>query len=170
MYKIIASIVVSIIALMAFGVSAMGTQGTGMSMGSAHAQTTEHFPYGHPGSSGKPATVIHIQALDTLRFRPESITVHRGETVKFVVSNDGKLTHEFVIGDAALQAAHEKEMQAMAGKPMHDVNGITLPPGQTKTLVWTFTRDGVTEYACHEPGHFAAGMVGKITIISGKHG
>ncbi len=170
MNKNIVPVAVLSIALTAFGFLVMDAHGAGMSMGSAHAQTTEHFPYGHPGPSGKPATVIHIQALDTLRFKPESITVHRGETVKFVVSNDGKLTHEFVIGDAALQAAHEKEMQAMVGKPMHDVNGITLPPGQTKTLVCTFTRDGVTEYACHEPGHFAAGMVGKITITSGKHG
>ena len=148
----------------------MGAQAANMDLSDGgHAQTMEHFPYGHPGSSGKPARVIHVKALD-IRFEPKSITVHRGETVKFVVNNDGKLTHEFVIGDAALQAAHEKEMQAMAGKPMQDdVNSITVLPGQTKDLVWTFTRIGVTEFACHEPGHFTAGMVGKITVTSGEH-
>jgi uncharacterized cupredoxin-like copper-binding protein len=169
MNKLISPVAVSIIALMFYGLSTMGAQVTGMSVHNVQTQTTEHFPYGHPGPSGKLARVIYIKALD-IRFEPKNVTVHRGETVKFVVTNDGKLTHEFVIGDAKLQAAHEKEMQAMAGKPMqHDVNGITVQPGQTKDLVWTFTRDGVTEFACHEPGHFAAGMVGKITIISGKH-
>ena len=114
--------------------------------------------------------VIHIRALDTLRFDPARVVVSRGETVKFVVTNVGKLAHEFVIGDAAEQAAHEKEMQAMPGKSMkHDVNGISLPPGQTRTLVWTFTRDGTVEYACHIPGHFAAGMVGKIIVKSPAH-
>ncbi|HKS93992.1 MAG TPA: plastocyanin/azurin family copper-binding protein, partial [Gammaproteobacteria bacterium] len=81
-----------------------------------------------------------------------------------------KLTHEFVIGDAVLQAEHDKEMQAMPGMEMHDVNGVALPPGRTRDLVWTFTRDGTVEYACHIPGHFAAGMVGKIIIESAKHG
>ncbi|MGH8278399.1 MAG: cupredoxin domain-containing protein [Gammaproteobacteria bacterium] len=124
------------------------------------------FPYGHPGPGSAPAKVIHIRALDTLRFVPARITVYRGETVKFVVTNAGKLTHEFVIGDAALQAAHQKEMQSMPGMIMRDVNGFTLLPGHTQDLVWTFTRDGLTEYACHEPGHFSAGMMGKIIIKS----
>ncbi|MBU6470249.1 MAG: cupredoxin family protein [Gammaproteobacteria bacterium] len=132
----------------------------------------EHFPFGHPGRGSGPVHVIHIRALDTLRFDPSRIVVTRGETVKFVVTNAGKLAHEFVIGDAAEQAAHEKEMQAAPGMSMqHDVNGISLPPGQTRDLVWTFTRDGVVEYACHIPGHFAAGMVGKIYIEPpGRHG
>ncbi len=134
------------------------------------ASAGEHFPFGHPGHGTGPVHVIHIRALDTLRFDPSRIVVTRGETVKFVVINVGKLAHEFVIGDAAEQAAHEKEMQAMPGMSMkHDVNGISLPPGQTHDLVWTFTRDGTVEYACHIPGHFAAGMVGKIIIKSPGH-
>ena len=130
----------------------------------------EHFPFGHPGLGTGPVHVIHIRALDTLRFDPARIVVTRGESVKFVVTNVGKLAHEFVIGDAAEQAEHEKEMQAMPGKSMkHDVNGISLPPGQTRALVWTFTRDGTVEYACHVPGHFAAGMLGKIIVKSPAH-
>lgn len=125
----------------------------------------EHFAFGHPGEPGAHARVIHIQALK-LSFEPKSITVQRGETVKFVITNTSALMHEFVIGDPALQAEHEKEMQAQPGMPMHDANGVTLPPGQTRELLWTFTRDGTVEYACHVPGHFAAGMLGKITVES----
>lgn len=128
----------------------------------------EHFAFGHPGAPGAHVRVIHIQALD-LSFEPKSITVQRGETVKFVITNKSPVTHEFVIGDPVLQTEHEKEMQTMPGMPMHDVNGVALPPGLTRELVWTFTRDGVVEYACHVPGHFAAGMVGKIIIQSSRH-
>ncbi len=137
------------------------TLGAGMNMQKSGG---EHFDFGHPGPGSGPVHVIHIRALDTLRFDPSRIVVTRGETVKFVVTNVGRLAHEFVIGDAAEQAAHEKEMQTMPGRSMHDVNGISLPPGHTRDLVWTFTRDGTVEYACHVPGHFAAGMVGKIII------
>lgn len=130
-----------------------------------------HFAYGHPGQGGGPVHVIHVRVLDTLRFEPARIVVNRGETVRFIVTNAGKLMHEFVIGDAAVQAAHQKEMQAMSGMRMGpDVNAVALPPGRTRDLVWTFTRDGTVEYACHVAGHFAAGMVGKIIIESAKHG
>ena len=131
----------------------------------------EHFAYGHPGPGGGPVQVIHVRVLDTLRFEPARIVVNRGETVKFIVTNTGTLAPEFVIGDAAVQAAHQQEMQAMPGMRMgHDVNAVALPPGQTRDLVWTFTRDGTVEYACHVADHFAAGMVGKIIIESTKHG
>jgi uncharacterized cupredoxin-like copper-binding protein len=164
-------ILAAIVGLAAVNVTAMaGT--TSMTMGAGiQAKAGGHFAFGHPGAGSGPVQVIHIRALDTLRFEPARIVVRRGETVKFVVTNAGKLAHEFVIGDAAVQAAHEKEMQTMAGMTMpDDVNGITVLPGQTKDLVWTFTRDGTVEYACHDPGHFAAGMVGKIHIKSPRHG
>lgn len=125
------------------------------------------FAYGHPGPGGGPEHVIHVRVFDTLRFDPARIVVSRGETVDFVVTNAGQLLHEFVIGDAAVQAAHQREMQAMPDMSMgHDANAVTLPPGQTRNLVWTFTRDGTVEYACHVSDHFAAGMVGKIVIRS----
>ena len=133
--------------------------------------SAEQFAYGHPGPGAGPVQVIHVRVLDTLRFQPARIVVSRGETVEFIVTNPGKLMHEFVIGDAAVQAAHQREMQAMSGMRMGpDVNAVALPPGETRDLVWTFTRDGTVEYACHVADHFAAGMVGKIIIESAKQG
>ncbi|HVA54807.1 MAG TPA: cupredoxin family protein [Gammaproteobacteria bacterium] len=136
---------------------------------------TAVFPFGHPGEARNANRVIAVKA-DDIFFNPKSITVKAGETVKFIVTNTGQLPHEFVLGDRAEQAQHEKQMQAMRNMPMqgkdgismpgmdNDPNGIFIAPGETKTLVWTFTRPGTVEYACHEPGHYAAGMVGRITI------
>lgn len=143
----------------------------------------ERFSFGHPGQARQVDRVIPVKAGDIF-FDPKSVTVRAGETVKFVVTNTGKLVHEFVLGDQAEQAEHEREMRAMASMPMqgmdmgnghgmpmsgmqgmhHDPNGIRIEPGQTVSLIWTFTRPGRVEYGCHEPGHFAAGMVGKITV------
>ncbi len=120
--------------------------------------------FGHPGKAAQVNHTIKITAMD-IRFDKVRLHVRAGETVRFIVTNKGQLTHEFIIGDARKQAEHEQEMQKMAGMVMPDEsNGITLKPGQTKTLIWTFGQKGEVEFACHVPGHFAAGMVGKIFV------
>jgi len=35
---------------------------------------------------------------------------------------------------------------------------------QTKSVTYTFTGSGPFAFACHEPGHFEAGMKGTIAI------
>ena len=120
--------------------------------------------FGHPGKAVDVDRTIQITALD-IRFDKIRLHVLAGETVRFIVTNKGQLTHEFIIGDAREQAEHEQEMQKMAGMDKPDEpNGITLKPGQTKTLIWTFGLEGDVEFACHVPGHYAAGMVGKIFV------
>ena len=47
---------------------------------------------------------INVIMRDYL-FEPDPIVLHRGETVRFNVINAGLLAHEFVLGDAAVQAA-----------------------------------------------------------------
>jgi len=39
-----------------------------------------------------------------------------------------------------------------------------VAPGKTGTLVWQFTNAGEFNYGCLVPGHFEAGMVGKISV------
>lgn len=147
----------------------------------ATGRTAPAFPYGHPGVAKDVTRVITIKAGDMF-FDPKTIAVQVGETVKFVVTNEGKVTHEFSLGDKAEQAEHEKTMQAMQHMSMpgmtiqdmggmqgmsmmgSDPNSITLAVGQTGSLIWTFTHAGTVEYGCHEPGHFVAGMVGTLTI------
>lgn len=131
---------------------------------SIQATTPETFAFGRPGTEQEVTRVIKIRALDN-HFDPKSVTVIRGTTVKFIVTDVGKLSHEFVLGDGNEQEAHEKEMKSMGDMPMADeANGIDLNSGQTKTLIWTFTQDGVIEYACHSLGHFDAGMIGTVVV------
>lgn len=121
-------------------------------------------PFGHPGKTAQVDRTIRITAMD-IRFDKTRLHVRAGETVRFIVTNKGQLTHEFIIGDTREQTEHEQEMQKMAGMDMPDEpNGITLKPGQTKTLIWTFGLEGEVEFACHVSGHYAAGMVGRISV------
>ena len=57
-------------------------------------------------------------------------------------------------------------MQSMAsGMTMHDdPNAIEVASGETKELTWTFTQAGDLLFGCHEPAHYAGGMVGTIHV------
>ena len=45
-----------------------------------------------------------------------------------------------------------------------DANSILVEPGKTGELVWTFGEATALEFACNVPGHYEAGMVGKISV------
>lgn len=126
-----------------------------------HMTGTDKNTGNKPGVADR---IVTITALD-IRYDLPALKINTGETVRFVVTNKGSSVHEFVLGDAAEQAEHEMMMQGMRGMTMADeANAIRLKPGETKELVWTFAKAGTIEYACHQPGHYAAGMVGKIVV------
>jgi uncharacterized cupredoxin-like copper-binding protein/uncharacterized membrane protein len=142
--------------------------GMAMSMASNGPQE-QAFSFGRRASAEQATRVIEIRATDAMRFQPAAITVKPGETVRFDVMNAGAIRHEFVLGDEKEQREHEQEMREME-KPrgagmQDDANGISLAPGETKFITWTFPKEpGDVLFACHEPGHYEAGMVGVITI------
>ncbi|ROM91017.1 plastocyanin/azurin family copper-binding protein [Pseudomonas brassicacearum] len=45
-----------------------------------------------------------------------------------------------------------------------DPNSVLIEPGKTAELTWTFKKAGNLEFACNIPGHYQAGMVGKLTV------
>jgi uncharacterized cupredoxin-like copper-binding protein len=113
--------------------------------------------------------VIEISASDELRFDPSSVTVQAGEPVTFRVTNEGELPHEFVLGPQSVQDAHEE--MAAEGMMEHgemEVEGqlaaLELEPGQTREVTVTFDQAGEVPFGCHEPGHFAGGMKGTVTV------
>jgi uncharacterized cupredoxin-like copper-binding protein len=113
-------------------------------------------------------TQLVVTLTDAMRIEPSSINVDAGQPVTFVVTNTGVIPHELTLGDEDVQDEHEQEMLEMGGMPMdHDHgNAITVEPGQTKQLVYTFTEPGTSLAGCHLPGHYPAGMVATITIAA----
>ena len=110
--------------------------------------------------------MIEVTAVD-VDFEPKSIIVKAGETIRFVVTNQGSIDHEFVVGDGAAQIAHAEEMAAMGGAMDHShTDAIILKPGETREVVHTFWAGQNLQFACHIPGHYEAGMWGTIKIDS----
>jgi len=120
---------------------------------------------------------IEVVMLDNMKFMPDTLQVSEGETIRFVVRNKGKLTHEMVIGNPADIAAHAKEMQEMAatGHPVHQHNyatrtagaiAVTVPAGESRDWVVKFGDATELEIACLVAGHYEAGMKGQLKVVN----
>jgi uncharacterized cupredoxin-like copper-binding protein len=69
-----------------------------------------------------------------------------------------------VIGTERELKEHAALMQKFP-KMEHDEPYMAhVAPGRTGEIVWLFNRAGEFEFACLIPGHFEAGMVGKIKV------
>lgn len=126
------------------------------------------YSFGEPGAPKGVDRTIHVAARDT-EFAVSTLNVKPGETIRFVVTNEGEIDHDFTIGPAKLQAAHRREMMAMMdggsmAKMHNDPNAVYLKPGQTRELIWTFADPARLEFACNVPGHYESGMKGTLRI------
>ncbi|MES2585099.1 MAG: cupredoxin family protein [Pseudomonadota bacterium] len=119
---------------------------------------------GKAGSAAKVSRTITVDMSDTMRFTPSSITVKKGETIRLVVKNSGKLPHELVLGTEKELKAHYEAMKKNPEMAHDEPNMVTLAPGKTGEVIWQFTKTGKVDFACLQPGHLDAGMKGVVTV------
>jgi len=120
--------------------------------------------FGRPGTPTKVSRTVEVDMTDAMRFTPATISVKKGETVRFLVKNSGQLKHEMVLGTVKELREHASLMKKFPEMEHEDPNQLSLEPGKSGELVWQFTRPGTFEFACLQPGHFEAGMRGKIAV------
>ena len=109
------------------------------------------------------AQMIEVKLTDGLRMEPAEMTVKAGQPVTFRVTNMGATDHEFYLGEEAAQAQEEQKMQS--GEMVMDTpEGVSLKPGETKELTYTFKETGQILAGCHVAGHYTAGMKAAITV------
>jgi uncharacterized cupredoxin-like copper-binding protein len=128
----------------------------------------EQKPWGIAGDARSAKRTIEITMLDTMRFTPDRIEVKQGETVRFVHKNAGAVMHEFVLGTRQELDEHAAMMKKFPGMEHDEPYMAHVSPGKTGDVVWTFNRAGEFDFACLIPGHYEAGMVGKIRVIAAK--
>ena len=148
--------------------------------------------HGDGANIGQTGDISHIDReiqveLGEMYFDPGIFDVEKGETVRFVIRNVGRVVHEFAIGTDDMHNTHTIELQAMMkggmmttrrldhdkmrsqGMMHTDRNARLLEPGETTELIWTFSSDAEDILiACSVPGHRAGGMEAKI-VFTGDH-
>ena len=126
----------------------------------------EQKAWGIAGDARSVKRSIPVGMSDAMRFTPDTLTVRKGETVRFVFRNDGKQLHEFVLGTRKELDEHAALMMKFPGMEHDEPYMAHVPPGQTAEIIWTFNRAGEFDFACLIAGHYQAGMVGKITVAA----
>jgi uncharacterized cupredoxin-like copper-binding protein len=87
--------------------------------------------------------------IKEFKFTPSEIQIKPGK-VKFEVTNSGSVPHEFLVFES--------------GKTTPIVSMKNMANGQTRESDVVELKEGVYEIGCYIPGHFEAGMNGKIVV------
>lgn len=121
------------------------------------------------GIAGDPKAVsrtVEIGMTDAMRFTPDKLEVRQGETIRFVHTNSGQVMHEFVLGTKKDLDEHAAMMKKFPGMEHEEPYMSHVAPGKRGEIVWQFNRAGEFDFACLLPGHYEAGMVGKIKVVA----
>lgn len=132
-----------------------------------HTTTKEQKDWGIGGDAKNVTRTIEITMLDTMRFVPSQIDIKQGETVRLTVKNSGKVMHELVIGTKMELDTHAEMMKKHPNMEHDEPYMAHVSPEKSADIIWNFNRAGVFDFACLLPGHYDAGMVGKINVIAG---
>ncbi|MCY1198418.1 hypothetical protein D9M68_134810 [compost metagenome] len=119
---------------------------------------------GKPGDARNVSRTVTLEIGDGARFTPSTITVRRGETIRFIVKNTGKVKHEMVFGtEGQLTELYHIRMQAPS-KEHVPPNAVAVEAGKSGEIVWKFRKFGTASFGCLLPGHYDAGERGTVTV------
>ena len=124
----------------------------------------EQKPWGIAAEAKEAQRTITIRMSDDMRFAPKHLDVKLGQTLRLRAENKGKVMHEIVIGTPKELQEHAEMMRKHPNMEHDEPYMAHVDPGKKGTIVWTFNRAGSFEFACLIPGHFEAGMIGRITV------
>jgi uncharacterized cupredoxin-like copper-binding protein len=126
----------------------------------------EQKDWGIAGDTKAVKRTIELRMTDNMRFTPDRIDVRRGETIRIVLRNDGKMLHEFVLGTKKELDEHAALMIKFPTMEHDEPYMAHVPAGKTGEVIWTFNRAGHFDFACLIAGHYQAGMVGKVNVVA----
>jgi uncharacterized cupredoxin-like copper-binding protein len=133
---------------------------------SAQSVIKEQKEWGIAGDASAVTRNIEISMIDTMRFMPDQLNIKQGETVKLTIKNNGKVMHELVIGTKKELDDHAAMMKKHPNMEHDEPYMAHVEPSKSAEIIWTFNRTGTFDFACLLPGHYEAGMVGKIIVGS----
>ena len=113
---------------------------------------------------GAASTNIDV-TLAEFTFTPNAFTIPAGQVITIHAVNSGTVVHEFVIMKYGTTVGDDYG-------PEDEPNvywKMQLDPGKEATSTFKAPTDlGNYQVVCGTKGHFAAGMVGKITVVAGQ--
>src|SRR6266702_2044486 len=115
-------------------------------------------------SATSPAPMTVSVTLTDFKIASDLTQFKVGVPYHFVVTNKGATEHELMIAPPMTPGM---TMEQIDDTQLFEASDLEV--GQTKTVDYTFQASalkGKWEFACHEPGHYEAGM--KLPVTVGK--
>jgi uncharacterized cupredoxin-like copper-binding protein len=138
-----------------------GHGGGGMAAGITIRDAAMMAAAGH----GAPVDRTVELAMHEWGYAPGRLMVEPGETIRLVVTNAGKLPHEFmVMGPAAMQAVDYRLERADWNLTEHEAifERPVVLPGDKFELILSVHRPGMWMVMCMFPYHMQLGMMGMV--------
>ncbi|MET3606138.1 putative cupredoxin-like copper-binding protein [Sphaerotilus sulfidivorans] len=129
-----------------------------------HGHDDGESAIGKAGVAAKVNRTITVEMSDAMRYTPSDIQVKQGETVRFIVKNNGKVKHELSLGTEKELLEHLEQMKKFPDMEHDEPSKISLAPGKQGEIIWQFTKAGAVNFACLMPGHYEAGMKGAVKV------
>jgi len=109
-----------------------------------------------------PTTDLKVNMTDFM-FDPATYTVPAGETITLELTNNGSVTHEFVIMKFGTDIGSEFD-----DADKENVYWETqLDPGSSETFTFTAPSEpGEYQVVCGVEGHFQAGMLASMIVVA----
>lgn len=143
---------------------AMLAVSTGALASGNHTGGHDDSAIGKAGIASRVNRTISVDMADNMRYTPSEIQVKKGETIRFVVKNSGKVKHELSLGSEKELMAHLEQMKKFPEMEHDEPSKVTVTPGAQGEIIWQFTKSGSVNFACLMPGHYEAGMKGQVKV------
>ena len=115
------------------------------------------------GGPAGPSKTFKVTMTD-FTFSPNAFTVPAGQQISFAATNNGAVTHTFIIMKKGYQV---KDHFSDADKPDIFWEAAQIVPGQSVSDTFTAPADpGEYQIVCGEAGHFEAGMLAKLIVVN----
>ncbi len=127
----------------------------------------EATAFGEPGDPNKPIRLVEIamrQEHGKMLFVPDRVEVRRGDQIRFKLSNEDYVNHEFILGTEREIRAHAVEMKKNPDMEHADEHSLTLGMYGSGDILCRFTKKGRFVFACLIPGHLERGMKGVVIV------
>ena len=100
-------------------------------------------------------------------YSPAMLRIKTGEVVRFIVSNEGRMPHEFMLmSGAGMQAVNYRQQPADWNLTEHEApyeNPVVMPGDKFELLVRA-DKPGMWMYMCMFPYHMRFGMMGMMMV------
>jgi len=112
------------------------------------------------GGGGGATTKLDVTMSD-FKFSPNSFVVPAGKEITLNIKNEGAVEHEFVIMKAGTDIGEHFGDEDEANIYWE----VEVQAGQSTSVTFTApAQAGEYQVVCGIPGHFEAGMVGKLVV------